>query len=141
MAAEPHAPVSRIESEVRRVRALVERQQFAAALAASESLLAEVPENRDMLYLMAVSQRYLGRIADALRTLVRLEALHPEYGRLYQERGHGYRAVGESGAAILAYQQAVLLNPTLRASWKALEQLRDKGEVAELRGLAIEKVG
>jgi tetratricopeptide (TPR) repeat protein len=82
-----------------------------------------VPENRDVLYLVAVSERYLGRIADALRTLVRFEQVHPDFGRLYQERGHCYRAVGETEAAIESYQQAVSRNPALSASWTALRDL------------------
>ena len=122
-AARPNAPASRIEAEVRRGRALLEKRQFAEALALAQSLLAEVPENRDVLYLLAVSQRYLGRIADALKTLARFEALHPDYGRLFQERGHCYRAVGERAAAIEAYLRAVNLNHTLVGSWNALQDL------------------
>ena len=37
-AAEPNLPVSRIESEVKRIRALLERRQFPEALAVSEAL-------------------------------------------------------------------------------------------------------
>src|SRR6266699_5318529 len=122
-AAAPNAPESHIEAEVRRIRGLVENQQFAQALAAATALLAEVPENRDVLYLVAVSQRYLGRIADALKTLARFEAVHPDYGRLYQEFGHCYRVVGEVDAAIQAYEQAVARNHTLSASWSALRAL------------------
>jgi tetratricopeptide (TPR) repeat protein len=130
--AEPNPPISRIEPEVKRIRALVERHQFSTALAATEALLTEVPENRDLLYLATVSQRYLGRIADALRTLVRFEAMHPEYGRLFQERGHCYLAVGESDAAIAAYRRAVSLNPTLHGSYHALKDLlRSAGRLAE----------
>jgi tetratricopeptide (TPR) repeat protein len=121
--AHPQPPKSRIESEVLRARSLLEKRQFAQALALSESLLGEVPENRDVLYLVAVSQRYLGRIADALQTLERFERIHPDYARLHQERGHGYRAVGESEAAIAAYLRAVHLNHTLAASWNALKDL------------------
>jgi tetratricopeptide (TPR) repeat protein len=108
---------------VLRARGLLEKRQFAAALAAAEALLAEVPENRDVLYLVAVSQRYLGRVADALRTLVRFEQIHPTYGRLFQERGHCLKAVGQTVAAIEAYERAVQLNPALPASWRALSQL------------------
>jgi len=115
--------MSRIEAEVRRGRALLEKRQFAQTLELAQSLLTEVPENRDALYLLAVSQRYLGRIADALTTLVRFERLHPGYGRLFQERGHCYRALGEPQAAIEAYLRAVNLNHTLVASWKALQEL------------------
>jgi tetratricopeptide (TPR) repeat protein len=130
--AEPNPPVSRIESEVLRARGLLEKRQFAAALSIAEALLAEVPENRDVLYLIAVSHRYLGRIADALRTLARFEQVHPGYGRLFQERGHCLKAVGETATAIEAYQRAVQLNAALPASWRALVQLlRSAGRNAE----------
>jgi tetratricopeptide (TPR) repeat protein len=121
--ADSKPPASRVESEVRRARALLEQRQLTEALAAAQRLLAEVPQNRDVLYIIAVSQRYLGCIADALITLAQFEALHPDYGRLFQERGHCYRALGEPAAAIAAYQRAVTLNPTLSASWNALEDL------------------
>jgi tetratricopeptide (TPR) repeat protein len=122
-ATQPNSSPSRIETEVGRARALLQNRQFAQALAAAETLLAEVPENRDVLYLIAVNQRYLGRVPEALATLERFERLHPEYGRLFQERGHCCRALGEGPAAITAYQQAVALNPALPASWKALAVL------------------
>jgi len=112
-----------IEAEVRRANGLLKQRQFAQALECAQGLLAEVPENRDVLYLVAVNQRYLGRIADALRSLLRLEQVHPEFGRLFQERGHCYRAVGLSAAAIAAYQRAVALNGALEASWRALSEL------------------
>ena len=123
LAAQPVPSPSRIEAEVLRARALAKQGQFAEALSVAQALLAEVPENRDVLYLVAVSQRYLARIADALGTLARFEGLHPDYGRLYQEIGHCYRAVREIDAAIQAYGQAVARNHTLSASWSALRDL------------------
>src|ERR1700736_4416471 len=81
-------PRSRIETEVLRIRGLLEKSRFEEALGAGQTLLGDVPENRDVLYMIAVSQRYLGRIHEALATLSRFEALHPEYSRLYQEQGH-----------------------------------------------------
>jgi tetratricopeptide (TPR) repeat protein len=122
-AASPERPVSSIEQEVLRLRTLVEKRQFAASAAAAALLVEQVPENRDVLYILAVSQRYLGRVADALRTLERFEALHPQYGRLFQERGHCLRAVAQAAPAIRAYEQAVALNHTLAASWSALQAL------------------
>jgi tetratricopeptide (TPR) repeat protein len=128
----PDSSISPIEAEVLRTRGLLERRQFAAAMAAGEALLTQVPENRDVLYLVAVSQRYLGRIADSLRTLERFEALHPGYGRLFQERGHCLRAVGQTDAAIEAYRRAVVLNGALPASWRALAELcRAAGRIEE----------
>jgi len=116
-------PPSPIESEVRRIRKLLEDGEFAQALLAATTLLTEVPENRDALYMTAVSQRYLRRIPDALVTLARFETLHPGYGRLFQERGHCYRTLGDVSAAIAAYQRAVQLNSALPASWRALQIL------------------
>ena len=131
-AAEPISAGSRIEAEVRRIRALVEKRDFARALAEANRLLGEVPENRDVLYLVAVSQRYLGGIDEALGTLRRFEELHPDFGRLFQERGHCYRTAGEGAHAIEAYRRAVTLNPSLLASWKALAVLcRAGGEMHE----------
>src|SRR6266478_2563667 len=79
---------SPVEAEVLRIRGLLERNQFGAALSAGEALAVKVPENRDVLYMMAVSQRYLQQVPEALATLERLERHHPGFSRLYQERGH-----------------------------------------------------
>ena len=123
---------SRIEAEVLRARELLQQRRFAQALAAAEALRAQGPENRDVLYLIAVSQRYLGRTADALVTLGNLEKIHPDYGRLFQERGHCLRAAGDAPAAVVAYRQAVFRNHALVASWRALsELLRTLGEISE----------
>jgi tetratricopeptide (TPR) repeat protein len=122
-AAAANAPVSRVEAEVLRIRALVQKNHFAPALAAAETLLTQVPENRDVWYLIAVSQRYLRRIPEALDTLARFEAIHPDYSRLFQERGHCHRTLGDAAAAIAAYLRAVNINPALPASWSALQQI------------------
>jgi tetratricopeptide (TPR) repeat protein len=117
------SPISPVEAEVRRIRELMQRNEFAQALAAAEALLALVPENRDVLYMLAVSQRYLQRIPEALATLGRLETVHPFYSRLFQERGHCYVALRSAEAAIAAFLRAVNLNPALPASWNALQAL------------------
>ena len=82
-----------VELEVRRIRDLVQERRFAEALGSAEALLVTVPENRDVLYLRALSQRMLGDIPAALATLAGLERLHPRFSRLYQERGHCYVAL------------------------------------------------
>jgi tetratricopeptide (TPR) repeat protein len=131
-AAALNPPTSPVEAEVRRIRELLERSEFAAALSAAEKLLAQVPENRDVLYMLAVSQRYLERIPDALATLARFEKLHPDYSRLYQERGHCYVALRSAQPAIEAFLRAVNLNPALPASWNALQILfRVTGQAAD----------
>jgi tetratricopeptide (TPR) repeat protein len=116
-------PLSRAETEVRRIRTLMERGEFAAALAAAQALTAEAPENRDALYMTAVCQRYLRRIPEALATLEQLEKLHPSYSRLFQERGHCYVARRDAEPACAAFLRAVHLNAALPASWQALQRL------------------
>jgi len=70
-AAATTSALSPVEAEVLRIRALLERNQFGAALSAAEALAVKVPENRDVLYMIAVSQRYLRRIPDAAGDLSR----------------------------------------------------------------------
>jgi tetratricopeptide (TPR) repeat protein len=123
---------SPVEAEVMRIQGLIQTQQFAAALAAGQRLLAAVPENRDLLYLIAVSQRYLGQIGPALDTLARFEKIYPRFSRLFQERGHCYVAAHNPSAAIEAYLTAVNINVALPASWNALQVLfRSAGRTAE----------
>ena len=122
-AANLNPPASHIETEVGRIRKLLERSEFAQALAGAEALLAEAPENRDILYVIAVSQRYLNRTPSALATLARLEELHPAYSRLFQERGHCHVALRSAGPAIAAFERAVSINAALPASWNALTVL------------------
>ena len=111
----------------------------------------QVPENRDVLYMMAVSRRYLNRIPAALETLARLEQLHPRFGRLYQERGHCYVILRDAPRAIEGFLTAVNINPALPASWSKLESLyrmtgqpqnaaTAAGHVATLKNLPTEVV-
>ncbi len=105
------------------VRDFIDRRQFAEAARTAEALLADSPEERELLYMLAVAQRYLGRIDAALATLVRLEELHPDYPRLHQERGYCHVAQRSAAAAIAAFERAVALNPALPGSWKTLQRL------------------
>ena len=143
------APASPIEAEVLRIRALLKDGHFAQALAAVQALRTEVPENRDALYMMAVSLRYLQRIPEALAALGELERRHPTYSRLFQERGHCYVAMRSAEPAIEAFLRAVNLNPSLPASWHALQVLfrmtgrttdaaQAAGEAAKLANLPAE---
>jgi tetratricopeptide (TPR) repeat protein len=117
------APPSSVELEVERIRALTKQYRFHEALGAADALRREVPENRDVLYLIAICQRQLGQIPDALSTLEQLETLHPRFSRLYQERGHCYVALRAAPRAIEAFLRAVNINPALPASWSMLEGL------------------
>jgi tetratricopeptide (TPR) repeat protein len=90
--------------------------------------------------MIAVAERYLGRLPDALATLDRLESVHPFYSRLYQERGHALVAAGRPADAVTAYLRAVNLNPALPACWKALAVLLKAAGRDEEAGLAAQHV-
>jgi tetratricopeptide (TPR) repeat protein len=132
-----------VEAEVLRLRALLEKGEFAAALADAETLRKQVPENRDVWYVIAVSQRYLQRIADALATLAQFEQLHANFSRLHQERGHCHVALKEAGPAIEAFLRAVNINPALPASWHALKilfKITGRTAEAEIAGRHVAKL-
>jgi tetratricopeptide (TPR) repeat protein len=112
-----------VASEVPRIRALLREQNFSEALIACETLLARAPDHRDALLLMAISQRYLSRISDALTTLQALERHQPSFSRLYEERGHCFVALKQAPPAIEAFLHAVNINYALPASWRMLEGL------------------
>jgi tetratricopeptide (TPR) repeat protein len=141
-AANPPA-ASPIEAEVLQIRALLERNQYDAALRRSEALAVQVPENRDVLYLIAVSLRYLQRLPAALAALERLQQLHPAFSRLYQERGHCHVALRDAPRAIDAFLTAVNINPALPASWRVLQSLyrmTGQTENAKMAAAHIEKL-
>ncbi len=120
---DPVTEPSPVELNVRRIRELLSVRQYAVALSLAEALAVEVPENRDALYLVALTLRHLGRIPDALTALERLERHHPRYSRLHQERGHCYVTLRDAPRAMDAFLRAVNINPALQASWKMLEGL------------------
>jgi tetratricopeptide (TPR) repeat protein len=136
-AADIDAPPSTVELEVRRIQALLRAGRLDEALAAGELLRTKVPGNRDVLYMIAVSLRYLKRIPEALEVLAELERRHPGYSRLFQERGHCYVALRHPEPAIQAFLRAVNLNSSLSGSWKALEVLfRVAGRPADAENAA-----
>jgi tetratricopeptide (TPR) repeat protein len=116
-------PPATPEAEVQRIGTLMDRRQFIEALAAAEELAQQLPESRDIMLAMAVCQRMLGRHADALGTLERLQHVHPDFSRLYQERGYCHAVQKNGTAAAEAFSRAVELNPALPASWNMLEGL------------------
>ena len=117
------ADLSDTATSVRRLRDLLHQQQFSKALDESDAQLVDLPEQRDLLLLKAISERYLGRLDDALETLARLERHHPRFSRLHEERGHCHALGRHAPQAIDAFQAAVNLNYALPSSWHMLEGL------------------
>jgi len=130
-AAVAESPPMPVEQQVRDIRQLQGAGDHAQALALAQSLLADLPENRDLLHAVARSQRHLGKVDDALRTLTELERWHPAFSRLHEERGHCHVVRRDAPQAIDALLRAVNINPALPSSWNLLEGLyRMTGESA-----------
>jgi len=114
------------------LRGLLEKNCFQDVADVAADHLSHDPSHRDLLYMLAVAQRMLQRIPEALATLATLEAWHPGYPRLYQERGHCYIFQRAAPEAIAAFEHATQLNPALPASWNALQTLyRMNGRAAD----------
>src|SRR5882724_12590676 len=119
----PVAPPASVEFEVERIRGLLKEHRFETAVGAAALLRQLYPENRDVLYLLALGQRQSRRVPDALDTLAHMERHHPGASQLYQERGHCYVALKDAPRAIEAYERAVQINPALPPAWSMLEGL------------------
>ena len=65
----PTGHLSPVEAEVMRIRALLKEHRFDDAVSAAARLAERVPENRDVLYALALGQRQQHRLTDALATL------------------------------------------------------------------------
>jgi predicted Zn-dependent protease len=140
----PSAPTSKsdmspVEAEVIRIRALLKERRFDEAVAAASVLVEHVPENRDVLYALALGQRQQHRLAEALLTLEALERHHPRFARLYQERGLCYVAMKDAPNAIAAFHRAIGINPALPASFDMLAGLhRLTGDTQNAQAAAAE---
>ncbi len=106
------------------------------AIEAARAELKEDPQAIESLYCKAVAERYLKRHADALQTLVELQAVAPGYARAWQEAGHNHRDLGDFDDARNAYQRAVELNRALSASWRELAKIHKSKGSDKLFGIA-----
>jgi tetratricopeptide (TPR) repeat protein len=127
-------------SEVTRIRALLRQQKFSEVLAAGQALLLEAPEHRDVLLFVAIAQRYLGLIPDALRTLTILERHYPSFSRLHEERGRCFVDMRQAPQAIDAFLIAVNINHALPGSWSMLEGLYRMAKQADNAAMAASHV-
>ena len=112
---------SAVEGEIHRLRALQKDARHAETLQRVQALLRDLPDNRDLLLIAAISLRHLSQIPDALAILSRLEKLRPRFSLLHQERGLCYVALKDASKAIESLLLAVNINPALPVSWRMLE--------------------
>jgi tetratricopeptide (TPR) repeat protein len=115
-----------LEEALEEAKFLLEHSRLVEAEKKTEEILIHFPENGQALYIMAVCQRYLNRLEDALETLRNLKKIRPGYGRAFQEEGHVCMAAGFMSQALFAYRHAVKLNNSLIASWAGLTKIHTK---------------
>jgi tetratricopeptide (TPR) repeat protein len=134
---DPARDASPVELKLRRIRGWIERGEYITALESAQALACAYPQNRDVIYSLAVSQRGLQRIPDALATLERLQRAHPRYSRLFQELGYCRAALRDAPGAIESFLLAVHLNPSLLGSWNMLVRLfMMSGDTAKMQTAA-----
>jgi tetratricopeptide (TPR) repeat protein len=110
-------------ADVAALRDLLRQKRFVEMLAAAKAVLATSPEERDALLFSAIAHRYLGQIPEALKTLEVLEKHHPEFSRLFEERGRCFVDMRQAPPAIEAFLHAVTINHALAGCWSMLEGL------------------
>ena len=133
----------KIEAALEVAKSLLENSRLVEAEKKTEAILEKHPENGEALYVMAVCQRYLNRLEEALKTLQQLKKIRPGYGRAFQEEGHVCVAAGFTSQALLAYRHAVSLNNSLMASWAALTEIltaQGKTENAKVTQIEYDKL-
>ncbi|MFZ9478824.1 MAG: sulfotransferase [Steroidobacteraceae bacterium] len=123
MSQAPTPELPALDSTLPVLRASLGRGRYVEVLQVADAYLGEHLGHRELLYLVAVSQRMLQRIPEALGTLATLQSFHPRYSRLFQERGHCHVFNREATQAIEAFEWAIRYNPALPSSWQALERL------------------
>ena len=115
------SPPSPVPAEIARLRRLQQAGDHAAAVRGARRLLADLPENRDLLLIAATNLRLSRRIAEALAALDDFAVLHPDFSQMHQERGLCFVALKDAPNAIAALLRAVNINPALPMSWRMLE--------------------
>ena len=113
--------LSPIEAEIGRLRSAQKHGHHDKVVRGAEALIRSVPKNRDALLILAISQRHLMRMPEALATLDRLEQLQPRFSLLHQERGLCFVALKDAPMATAALLRAVNINPSLPHAWRMLE--------------------
>ena len=114
---------NQIDERLEQAKSLLENSRLVEAEKHTEKILSDFPENAEALYILAVCQRYLNRLEEALETLSKLKKIRPGYGRAFQEEGHVCVKAGFISQALNAYRHAVNLNNSLIASWASLTKI------------------
>tara|TARA_B100000787_G_scaffold89074_1_gene65843 strand:+ start:264 stop:2282 length:2019 start_codon:yes stop_codon:yes gene_type:complete len=130
---------SLVEVGLHDAKQLMQAGDFSEAESLLLGMQSTLDDNKDVLYMLAVCQRYLHKYSSALEVLAQLKRVSPDNSRAFQETGHVYRATNNRDAALMAYSQATQINPALERSFSAqieiLESPEHKDPSGRLKGL------
>ena len=130
---------SLVEVGLHDAKQLMQAGDFSEAESLLLGMQSTLDDNKDVLYMLAVCQRYLHKYSSALEILAQLKRVSPDNSRAFQETGHVYRATNNRDAALMAYSQATQINPALERSFSAqieiLESPEYKDPSGRLKGL------
>lgn len=112
---------------IKDIQSLLQSGQFNQALPIIDLLLAEnklVDEEKyELLYLKAVTLRYLKHYELAFETQDKLQQWLPNNGRAYQEQAYCHLSLNNTEKALVSFHKAVEFNPALIASWQKIAEL------------------
>lgn len=108
------------EDLVKQCQLLINKGQLSEASQNLHTMLANNTGHIEGRYCLAVCQRKQQKYTHALENLKQILAKVPDHGRAYQEQGFIHKALGETNTAIVAFEKALSLNPTLFGSWRVL---------------------
>jgi tetratricopeptide (TPR) repeat protein len=126
--------LSEVDAMLADIKPLLQAGDFPSAEKKLLTLAEDAAEHEEVLYMLAVCQRYLNKYTTALETLNRVKRLNPDHSRAHQETGHVYRALNNAGAALNAFSRATQINPALESSLRAqieILNLTDRSGAAE----------
>lgn len=103
---------------IRDLQTAMQQGRFDQALTRARQLTSDHPDHPELLYILAVSARYLKNYDLAQATLDTLKSKHPDFGRALQEEAHLNRDNKNLEQALRLYQAAAQSNPGLLAAWK-----------------------
>ena len=103
---------------------LRQRQKFARALAAAESLYREQPHNPQLQSLYAIEKMQMGDYTGALALFDDVLATLPGDATTLTSKGHALKTCGNQKEAIQSYRSAIASNPWHGDAYYALSNLK-----------------
>ncbi|MDO6444547.1 sulfotransferase [Colwellia sp. 1_MG-2023] len=136
-------PISpELATQIKAIQQLIQTAKFDEAILQATTLQEQTSSTQplekqpliELWYLIAVAQRYKKAYSEALISIQALLKLNKSHARAYQEQGYVQLALAKPSQAILSFEQAVKLNPSLVASWQELINLyRDSERVDDVQ--------